>query len=291
MYWRGVPSSAALTNPNGHLYRYAPLAQLSERVFAGPVLGGATLQRDGGIALFGMHGAVILWSGRGAEPIADGVAGVRGTRFNDAVADSTGRVLTGTMPTATRESMLVRIEPDGSDRVVLGGLGQSNGMVFDPDERVLFHVDTRHAVLRAYDYDLRAGQPGPARVVRRFDAKDGVPDGMAADEEGSLWVAMWGGGCVIRIDPSSGREIDRLRVPTPLTSSVAFGGPDLSDLYITTAGGDERARHGELAGSLFAACVGIRGAPRRRSALGASVSASDPRRPLKDSMTKPERSP
>jgi D-xylonolactonase len=195
------------------------------------------------------------------------LACVRGTRFDDALADSTGRVLAGTMPTAVRESAVIRIEPDGSDRVVVGGLGQSNGRALGADERTLFPGDTRQAVLRAYDYDIATGEPRSGRVVRRFAAEDGVPDGMAADEEGFLWVAMWGGGCVIRIDPASGREVTRVRVPTSLTSSVAFGGDGLADLYITTAGGDDRARHGELAGSLFAARPGVRGVPRPRSAL------------------------
>jgi D-xylonolactonase len=140
-------------------------------------------------------------------------------------------------------------------------------MALAADERSLFHVDTRDAVLRAYEYDTETGQPRSPRIVRRFDSGDGVPDGMAADEEGHLWVAMWGGACVIRVEPTSGREVSRVPVPTPLVSSVAFGGADLSDLYITTAGGDDRARLGELAGSVFRHRPGVRGAPRHRSAL------------------------
>lgn len=81
-----------------------------------------------------------------------------------------------------------------------------------------------------------------------------------------LWVALWGGGSVVRLD-SRGNEIARLRVPVPQVSSVAFGGADLSELYITTAGGDDRARYGPLAGSLFRARPGVRGLSPNRSAL------------------------
>ena len=253
--------------PNGHLLRYRTGDGAAERVFSGPVLGAATLQRDGGIVLLGIHGTVFDWHGRGARVLRADLEPVRGTRFNDAIADSSGRVLSGTMPTAARASCLLRIEPDGSDRVVVRGLGQSNGMALSADERVLFHVDTREAVLRAYDYDVERGEPRSPRIVRRFDAEEGKPDGMAADEEGLLWVAMWGGGCVIRVDPTSGREVSRVHVPAPLTSSVAFGGADRSDLYVTTAGGDDRASHGELAGSLFVTRPGVRGAPLHRSDL------------------------
>jgi D-xylonolactonase len=236
-------------------------------VHSGPVLGAATLQRDGGIALFGMHGVVFVWSDRSVRPVTAGLDVVRGTRFNDAIADSRGRVFGGTLPTSARASCLVRVEPDGAHRVVLRDLGQSNGMALSADERTLFHVDTRERVLCAYDYEVETGEPRSARILHRFDVEEGLPDGMAADEEGMLWVAMWGGGRVIRIDPTTGRPIDRVRVPTPLTSSVAFGGEDLTDLYVTTAGGDDRARHGELAGSLFVTRAAVRGAPRHRSAL------------------------
>jgi D-xylonolactonase len=58
-----------------------------------------------------------------------------------------------------------------------------------------------------------------------------------------------------------------VRVPTSLTSSVAFGGADSSDLYITTAGGDDRASHGELAGSLFVTRADVAGASLHRSDL------------------------
>lgn len=253
--------------PNGALYRHRLGDQAVQRVLSGPVLGAATLQRDGGIALLGIHGKVFVRKDGTSRPILDAMECVRGTRFNDAVADSSGAVLSGTMPTAERRSMLVRVEPDGRHRVVVRDLAQSNGMSLSADERTLYHVDTRAAVLRAYDYEAGSGEPRSPRVVKRFEAAHGRPDGMAADEEGFLWVAMWGGGCVLRLEPTSGREVDRIRVPTPLTTSVAFGGDDLSDLFVTTAGGDHRAEHGALAGSVFCARPGVRGRPRRRSAL------------------------
>jgi D-xylonolactonase len=259
LYWMDIP--------NGALHRHRPGEQAAERVLWGPVLGAATLQRDGAIALFGSQGRVLVWRDGSVETILDGIGCVGGTRFNDAIADPSGSVISGTMPTAERRSVLVRVEPDGRHRVVVRDLAQSNGMAFSEDGRTLYHVDTRAAVLRAYDYDAATGEPRSPRLVKRFDETDGKPDGMAADEEGFLWIALWGGGCVVRIDPVSGREAQRIRVATPLTSSVAFGGDGLSELYITTAGGDDRAKNGAFAGSVFGARPGVRGRPRWRSAL------------------------
>lgn len=257
VYWMDIP--------NGHLFRYGTGNGKVIRVLDGPVLGAAALQRDGGIALFGGHGGIWMWAGE-LHTVSDETAGVRGTRFNDAIADPTGRVLSGTMPTVTAPSVLHAIEPNGEARVVVEGLGQSNGMALSHDGRTLFHVDTKAGLVRAFDYDVDTGCPRSPHVITRFPSTEGVPDGLAMDEEGSLWVAMWGGGCVLRVN-ATGRIIGKLVVPTPLVSSVAFGGAELSDLFITTAGGDNRRQHGLLAGSLFHAAPGVRGLERHRSAL------------------------
>ena len=257
LYWMDIP--------NGHLFRYDPRNDGVERVFEGPVLGAATLQKDGTIALFGIHGGIWLWRETRLD-VVTAIPEARGTRFNDALADPSGRVLSGTMPTPARPSVVYAIEPNGRYRVVLDGLGQSNGMALSADHRTLFHVDTRATLVRACAYEVETGDARAPRVLAQFASSDGVPDGAALDEEGCLWVAMWGGGSVLRLNPD-GRVMDRARLPTPLVSSVAFGGGELSDLYITTAGGDERERNGPTAGSLFRASPGVRGVARYRSAL------------------------
>ena len=251
--------------PNGHLFQYSARDGSYARVFEGPVLGAATLQFDGALLLLGVHGAVIRWHEGRATPLMR-VDAVRGTRFNDAIADGTGRILSGTMPFTGRPSTLYAIERDGTSRVVVDRLGQSNGMALGSDGRTLYHADTRARMVRAWEYDVDIGEIGSSRIVASFTDGDAAPDGMAMDAEGGLWVALWGGGCVVRLD-DAGAISARIDVPTRLTSSVAFGGADLGDLYITTAGGDDRAANGSLAGSLFITRPGIVGLPRHCSAL------------------------
>ena len=82
-----------------------------------------------------------------------------------------------------------------------------------------------------------------------------MPDGMVADAEGGLWIAMWGGACVRRYTPD-GQLTEVIEVPAANTTKAAFGGPDLSDLYITSAAGD-----GGYPGGLFVAQPGVRGLP------------------------------
>ena len=252
--------------PNGRLFRFAPAGGTADEVLQGPVLGGATVQRDGGLALFGVHGAVLSWRDGTLREHLNATPGVRGTRFNDAIADPLGRVLSGSMPTGSRKSALYLFERDGTSRTAASELGQSNGMAFSADNQTLYHADTRLGVVCAYAYDAHNGVLGGRRVITEFVKADGVPDGMALDEEGCLWVALWGGGCVVRVD-AHGRRIDRISLPVRRVSSVAFGGDDLRDVYITTAGGDDRQTNGPLAGALFRTRVNTSGLPRHLSAL------------------------
>ncbi len=90
----------------------------------------------------------------------------------------------------------------------------------------------------AYDYDLETGAPSRRRDFAVFER--GYPDGSTVDAEGFLWNARWGGGCVVRFAPDG--KVDRIvELPTPNVTSCAFGGPELEDLYITTAVGGSAA--------------------------------------------------
>ncbi len=84
------------------------------------------------------------------------------------------------------------------------------------------------------------------------------PDGMTIDSEGYLWSAQWDGSCLIRYTPD-GREDRRIEFPAKKVSSLTFGGSDLSDIYVTTAGGDNPRENGKDAGALFRLNIGVRG--------------------------------
>jgi sugar lactone lactonase YvrE len=109
----------------------------------------------------------------------------------------------------------------------------------------------------------------PKGRIFRFDSEDGLPDGMTRDNNGDIWCAFWDGGCVVQIS-ADGIQRGQILVPTPKASSVAFGGPDYQDLYITTAGGNIRESDGELAGSLFSVRCGASGVPEFLSRIGVS---------------------
>ena len=97
------------------------------------------------------------------------------------------------------------------------------------------------------------------------DRQAGVPDGLAVDAEGMLWVAFWGGGRIDRLAPD-GRLVERITVDAPQVTSCCPGGPDGRTLYITTArrGMDAaQLRRHPNAGRVFAAPIDVPGPPTR----------------------------
>lgn len=147
----------------------------------------------------------------------------------------------------------------------LDGLTIGNGLAWSIDGRTLYYIDSALGTVDALDYDPGSGEVDRRRVVVGSVEGAGVPDGMTIDEEGGLWVARWGGWAVHRY--VEGRLDRTIRVPVAQPSSCAFGGPDLDELYVTSAwqGLGVAARRAQpLAGALFRYRPGIRGRPADR---------------------------
>jgi sugar lactone lactonase YvrE len=170
------------------------------------------------------------------ELVAAVEGGDRSTRMNDGKVDPAGRFWAGTMALDERPGAgsLYRFDPDGSVTRHLTGLTISNGLDWTADGHTMYFVDSPTQRVDAITFDAMPGTLGERRPFATIDASLGVPDGLTVDAEDHVWVAVWGGWCVLHLDPS-GREVERLPVPAAQPSSVAFGGPDLRDLFITTA--------------------------------------------------------
>ena len=183
-------------------------------------------------------------------------------RLNDATCDARGRLLVGTLSLAGdhRAQRLLQVGPEGV-RVLDDDLGLSNGLAFSPDGGTLYSVDSRPGTVWRRDYDHDTGATGPRR--RLLDLRDETPDGLAVDDGGRLWVAMWGSAEVRCYDPDGGLQVS-VAVPAPHVSSVAFVGDGLDRLVVTTARSeltDRQLAEHPLSGSLFVADPGRRGLP------------------------------
>jgi D-xylono/L-arabinono-1,4-lactonase len=259
VYWVDIPK--------GRLLRYHPASGAHEMCFEGQPLGGFTIQADGSLLLFMARGAIKIWRDGVFTTLIDEIADERETRFNDVHADPVGRVFCGTMPTADRPGRLYRLDLDGTLTKLLEGIGCSNGMGFTPDLKQLYYTDSAAREIYLFDYDQVTGALANQRLFASNTEDAGMPDGMTVDAQGYVWSARWDGGCLVRYTPDGvlERQID---FPARKVSSLTFGGPDYTDIYVTTAGGDDKAAEGSGAGALFRLNLGIQGVPEFASRVG-----------------------
>jgi sugar lactone lactonase YvrE len=159
-----------------------------------------------------------------------------GVRFNDAGVDPAGRVWVGSMHTGETEPIgqLLRLDHGGVLTVVVDGITVSNGLGWSPDGSRMYYVDSPVRRVDVFDYDPATGRADHRRPFADLSAFDGVPDGLTVDADGCLWVAVWGGGVLRRLAPD-GSQDSVIAVPVSQPTSCAFGGPGMTDLYVTTA--------------------------------------------------------
>ncbi|MFI2239601.1 SMP-30/gluconolactonase/LRE family protein [Streptomyces chrestomyceticus] len=172
-----------------------------------------------------------------------------GVRGNDASVDARGRLWVGTIAGETSPGWLARVDADGTTHTAATGIQLSNGIAWSPDATRMYYVDTRTRRIDVFDYDLDTGKAANRRVLTAVTDTDGLPDGMCTDTEGGIWVALFRGGAVRRYTPD-GRLDREITLPASLTTSCGFGGPDLTDLYVTSARRDLGDAEPE-AGNLF----------------------------------------
>lgn len=184
-------------------------------------------------------------------------------RWNDGTCDARGRILVGTasLAGARHSQRLLRVDGDATE-ILDDDLGLSNGLAFSPDDSLLYSVDSVPAGrVWVRDYDQDSGAVGTRRPA--LEVTDALPDGLCVDAAGNLWLAAWGRGQVRCYSPT-GDLLDLIELPAPHTTSLAFVGPDLDQLLITTARGElspaEQDDH-PLSGSLFLARPGCTGLP------------------------------
>ncbi|MFJ3226602.1 SMP-30/gluconolactonase/LRE family protein [Streptomyces sp. NPDC086783] len=205
--------------------------------------GGLVVNLRDGVALYGPPGSGEGFRWLHREPVP-------GRRGNDAAVAPDGSLWTGTMryDEAPGGGTLSRIAPDGTVRTVLDDVAVSNGTGWSPDGRLMYYVDS--PTRRIDVFDVGEDQlPVNRRPFARIEDGSGSPDGLTVDAGGCVWVALWDGGAVRRYTPSG--ELERVvELPVPRPTACAFGGADLTDLYITTARTGLGAPH-PLSGSVL----------------------------------------
>lgn len=245
--------------PAGRVHRTVVATGETVSVDCAPPVSSVHVRAAGGMLVTGRASVVKLGVGEVAT-----LSVPAGLRLNDAKADPAGRLWVGTMdPDGKARCALYRIGRDGETRRVLTGVTVSNGLGWSPDGTRLYYVDSPTQRIDAFAFDSGSGALGERCSFAVVAPHAGRPDGLAIDDEGGVWVALFGGGALRRYDPR-GRLDAVVTVPTPHPTSCAFGGTDLRELYVTTARRPltqgERAAN-PLAGALLRLRPGVRGQP------------------------------
>lgn len=238
VYWVEIPEQL---DGVGNLLRFDPVTERSICVFEGPAIGGFTIEADGALLLFMVGGAIARWCAGRLTPVLAGVSQLAQSRFNDVIADPLGRIFCGSIrdPGTTDTGYLFCLHRDRTIEVIASGLGTSNGMGFSPDARFFYHTDSTNHIIYRYDFDLRSGKLTNRHVFSVFEEGAGKPDGMLVEENGRVWTALYGGGCLVCLDVG-GVEVGRFDVAEKKVTALGVAGEGVAPCVITTAG--ERGR-------------------------------------------------
>lgn len=204
-----------------------------------------------------------------------------GNRLNDGRCDPNGRYVVGSMYADTNAGKstgaLYRIESSRESTSLRTNIGVTNGLAFDTDRRRMYFADTPTDRVLVFDYDLDTGHISNERVFLDYTDLSGKPDGGCVDADGCYWSASVYGWAVIRVTPE-GAVDRRIELPVQKPSMPAFGGSDLSTLFVTTIGmggttPSEPGRDGFEPGELLALDVGVQGLPEPVFDLAANATS------------------
>jgi sugar lactone lactonase YvrE len=264
--WDDRESSLLFVDIEGErVHRFDPSSGRESSFATGAPIGSVALRRDGGLVLALLdHFALCGSSGEELAAIPGFSADASRVRFNDGEVDPWGRFVAGTMDWGKSAPLgeLYQLAPDGTVTTLVTGATLSTGLAGAPDRRRLYSVDSPPVGVAVGGLAPADGTlSGRRRHVDIDESEHGRPDGIALDTEGCLWVAFYGGSRVCRFTPTGALDTI-VRVPASCVTSVAFAGPRLDTLYITSARTDldAAARAAEPhAGDLFVVDPGVSG--------------------------------
>jgi sugar lactone lactonase YvrE len=252
----------AVDIPAGHVLLNDPGDGSTKSIEVGQPVSAAMLRGEHDLLLAVRDGFATLDLDTGVvEPLVAVEADQPANRMNDAACDARGRCFAGTMATddTPGAGTLYRLDEDLSVHAVLDGLTISNGLGWSPSGDVMYHIDSKAGGVDAHDFDANSGALSGRRRLVDTDSSWGLPDGLATDAEGGIWVAFWDGSALRRFS-AEGELTETLELPAARPTRPAFGGTDLDELYVTSAKLDpEQTLDGDLGGAIFVLEPGVRG--------------------------------
>lgn len=249
------------------IHEYDPVTQKDTAYRYPRIITTIVQKRSGGFLVAADDGIYKIESlGQPWEFISNPEGGIATHRYNDGKVDPGGRFWVGTMHLDTKpgESFLFRMDADYHYKMMIDKIDLSNGIVWSRDKTRMFYTDSLSGKIYAYDYENATGDIRNPEVMYTVSPSEGMPDGITIDGQDRLWIALFGGAKVICVDTKTSERVAEVKLPVPNVTSSAFGGKDLSTLYITSARIEmtpEQLEANPMAGSLFSVNVGAKGLP------------------------------
>ena len=218
----------------GTIYRLNLKTRIQSAIYEGPNVGAFIPQEDHTWLLFREKDIAVLDFERHAQvvPLIENVR-VDGDRFNEAIADSTGRVLVGTVRKGRPNGAGVyRLESTGTLSKLLGGTGQSNGMAWNAKGDALYWTCGTTRTICRCKFDSVRGALSNRQVFHECMPEEGTPAGLAVDVEGTLWSARRDAGVILKIGENR-RLMGQVTFPAMHVTSLAFGGPDHRTVFVS----------------------------------------------------------
>lgn len=218
------------------LYCFNPRSGQHQVVELGVLASAMGVRARGGFVMATQNGFA-FWDPQAErfDPVSDPDPDITETRFNDGKTDRQGRFWSGKMSDKPANS-LFRLDADCSVHRMESGIGTSNGLGWSPDNRTFYFTNSPARVIYAYDFDAASGAISRRRIFAQVpdEPGEGLPDGLAIDQEGCIWSARWGGWKIVRYRPDGSIERE-VPMPVEFPTSCAFGGSNLDEMYITSA--------------------------------------------------------
>jgi L-arabinonolactonase len=230
-----------IDNSGMKVHTYNPATGQSRTLDMPAVITTLVLRKGGGAVVTLRTGIHFLDLDTGAleliHPLSDPPPHV----YNDGKVDQRGRFIIGASTANFRnpgpDGGLFRLNPDLTMIRLDSGIHFSNSPCWLPDGKTFYFSDSWLNTTYAYDYDLDTGSVSNRRPYVITSDLGGSPDGATVDADGRYWVTVFRGGKIAAYNPDG--TLDRvIDMPVPMVSSLAFGGPELDRLYVTTIAHD-----------------------------------------------------
>ena len=215
IYWLDIPQ--------GFIYQFSPLQNKLSTFETQSMTGSFSIRSSGGLITASRDGfAIINPQNKIVKSIASGESH-QNNRFNDGKCDPAGRFWAGTMDMSGHPNAgsLYMLDVNHQVSVKIKEVSCSNGLAWSADNKKFYFIDTPSREVTVYDFDIGQGNIANKKVVCTFNKGEGYPDGMTIDTEGMLWVALWDGGKIVRINPNTGEVIFKFQ---PYATNVSSPG-------------------------------------------------------------------